>query len=75
MQLARVLRLLRLLRFLRLAPLVRILFSGEGIRYAALLTLLTALGGGAAFASVEKTSLGNGRYWSRDGEQRSPAGS
>jgi voltage-gated potassium channel len=59
----RVLRLVRLLRFLRLAPLVRVLFSAEGVRYAALLTLLTALTGGAAFASVENISVGNGIYW------------
>lgn len=59
----RVLRLLRLMRFLRLAPLVRALFSAAGLRYAALLTLLTALAGGAAFASEEGTSLGNGIYW------------
>jgi voltage-gated potassium channel len=62
-QSARVLRLLRLLRFLRLAPLVRVLFSAEGVRYAALLTFLTALTGGAAFASVEGVSIGNGIYW------------
>lgn len=62
-QSTRVLRLLRLLRFLRLAPLVRVLFSAEGLRYAALLTFLTALTGGAAFASVENTSAGNGIYW------------
>jgi voltage-gated potassium channel len=62
-QSARVLRLVRLLRFLRLSPLVRILFSGEGVRYAALLTLLTALTAGGAFASVENTSIGNGLYW------------
>jgi voltage-gated potassium channel len=59
----RVLRLLRLLRFLRLAPLVRALYSAEGLRYAALLTGLTALAGGAAFASVENTSMGDGLYW------------
>jgi voltage-gated potassium channel len=62
-QSARVLRLLRLLRFLRLAPLVRVLFSSEGVRYAALLTLLTAITGGVAFASVENISLGDGLYW------------
>ena len=62
-QSARVLRLLRLLRFLRLAPLVRVLFSAEGVRYAALLTLLKALTGGVAFASVENISAGNGIYW------------
>jgi voltage-gated potassium channel len=62
-QSVRVLRLLRLLRFLRLAPLVRLLFSAEGLRYAALLTGLTVLAGGAAFASLENTSVGNGLYW------------
>jgi voltage-gated potassium channel len=62
-QSARVLRLVRLLRFLRLAPLVRALFTAEGVRYAALLTVLTALTGGAAFASVEKISVGDGIYW------------
>jgi voltage-gated potassium channel len=62
-QSARVLRLVRLRRFLRLAPLVRVLFSAEGVRYAALLTLLTALTGGVAFASVENFSAGNGIYW------------
>ncbi len=62
-QSARVLRLLRLSRFLRLAPLVRILFSAEGVRYAALLTLLTAMTGGVAFASVENISAGDGIYW------------
>jgi voltage-gated potassium channel len=62
-QSTRALRLLRLLRFLRLAPLVRALFTLEGLRYAALLALLTALAGGAAFASLENISLGNGLYW------------
>lgn len=62
-QSARVLRLLRLFRLLRLAPLARALFSAEGLRYAALLTGLTALVGGAAFASVEKHSVGDGIYW------------
>lgn len=62
-QSVRVLRLLRLARLLRLGPLVRTLFSVEGLKYAALLALLTLLGGGAAFASVENVSLGNGLYW------------
>lgn len=62
-QSVRVLRLLRLARFLRLAPLVRLLFSAEGLRYAALLTGLSVLGGAAAFASLENVSLGNGIYW------------
>ena len=59
----RVLRLLRLARFLRLAPLIRALFSAGGLRYAAVFTGITALTAGAAFASVEKTSVGNGIYW------------
>jgi voltage-gated potassium channel len=48
---------------MRLAPLLRALFSAEGLRYAALLTLLTALAGGAAFASVENIPVGDGVYW------------
>ena len=62
-QSVRVLRLLRLVRLIRLAPLLRALFTAKGLRYAALLTLLTALAGGVAFASVENTSVGNGIYW------------
>ncbi len=60
----RALRVLRLLRLLRLAPLVRFLFTRQGIRYSALLVLLTAVSGGAAFAELEKgQSLGEGLYW------------
>lgn len=59
----RALRLLRVLRLLRLAPLVRLLFTAEGLRYAALLAGLTALAGGAAFASVENIKVGDGIYW------------
>ncbi len=59
----RILRLLRLARLLRLEPLLRTLFSVEGLKYAALLAVLTLLGGGAAFASLEHVSLGNGLYW------------
>jgi voltage-gated potassium channel len=33
------------------------------VRYAALLTVLTAVAGGAGFASVENYSVGNGIYW------------
>jgi voltage-gated potassium channel len=62
-QSVRLLRLLRLLRLMRLAPLIRALFSAEGLRYAALLTLLTALAGGVAFASVENIPVGDGVYW------------
>ncbi len=62
-QSVRMLRLLRLFRLLRLTPLARTLFSAEGLRNAALLTFLTAVAGGAAFASVEKYSVGDGIYW------------
>jgi voltage-gated potassium channel len=51
---ARAFRLLRLLRLVRAAVLARPLFSTEGVRDAAVLTLLTVLGGGAAFTAVEK---------------------
>lgn len=57
------LRLLRLLPLLRLGPIVRSLISAEGLRYAALLTLLTSVAGGIAFASIENLPIGNGFYW------------
>jgi voltage-gated potassium channel len=59
----RLLRLLRVMRLLRLAPLVRYAFSMEGVRFAAILALLTAVAGGAGFASVEKIPVGDGIYW------------
>jgi len=60
---ARLLRLLRLVRLLRLGPAGRRLFSAEGLRYTALLAALTALVGGAAFASLEGRATGDGIYW------------
>jgi voltage-gated potassium channel len=64
LQALRAFRLLRLARLFRLAPLARRLFSLEGLRYAALLALLTVLGGGAAYASVEKhSSTWDGVWW------------
>jgi voltage-gated potassium channel len=64
LQALRVFRLLRLARLFRLAPLARRLFSIEGLRYVALLALLTVLGGGAAFAAVEKdSSTWDGVWW------------
>jgi voltage-gated potassium channel len=65
LQAIRALRLLRVLRLLRLAQLGRQLFSPQGLRYVALLALLTALGGGAAFAAVEKQgySTWDGVWW------------
>ena len=64
LQALRALRLLRLLRLLRVALLARRVFSLEGVRYAAILAALTALGGGAAFAAVEddKTTW-DGVWW------------
>jgi voltage-gated potassium channel len=66
LQAARVFRLLRLLRLLRLAALTRRLLSTEGIRDAAVLALVTVLGGGAAYAAVEKgqhLSAWDGVWW------------
>ena len=48
LQSLRVLRLLRLVRLLRLAQLSREVFSLEGLRYAMLLSVLTAIGAFAA---------------------------
>jgi len=63
LQAARVLRLLRLVRLVLLFAILRKLFSLEGLRYAALVAVLTALGGGAAFAAVEGVSTWDGVYW------------
>lgn len=64
LQALRVFRLLRLIRLLRIAKLARRLFSLEGIRWAALLAALTALGGGAGYAYVEKeNSTWDGVWW------------
>lgn len=59
LQAFRALRLLRVLRLARLAPLVRRMFSPDGLRWAAILALLTVVVGGAAFTSVEKGSNQN----------------
>lgn len=63
MQGVRLLRLLRLFRLLRLEPLARRVFSLDGVRATASLALLTAVAGGAGFATVEGLSFGNGVYW------------
>jgi len=61
---ARLLRLLRLLRLVRLAGLLRRVLTTDGLRYAAALATLTAVGGGAAFASLEPgRSPSDGVYW------------
>jgi voltage-gated potassium channel len=64
LQALRVFRLLRVLRLLMLARLLRGLFSLQGLRYVALLALVTVLGGGAAFAAVEEhSSTWDGVWW------------
>jgi voltage-gated potassium channel len=59
----RALRLLRLVRLLRLPALARVAFSLEGLRYVALLAVVTAIGGGEAYAQSEGGSLKDGIYW------------
>ena len=63
----RVLRMLRLLRLLRLAQLSREVFSLQGLHYAALLSILTAIGGGALFVALERQNqhldTWEGIYW------------
>jgi voltage-gated potassium channel len=65
LQSIRALRLLRLLRLVRLAPLARRMFSLEGVSYAAVLALVTVLGGGAAFSAAEGRELSawDGVWW------------
>jgi voltage-gated potassium channel len=69
LHLIRALPLLRLLRVFRLGPAARRTFSIEGLRYAALMALITVLGGGAAFTAVEKghnpavTSIWDGAWF------------
>jgi voltage-gated potassium channel len=66
LQAARVFRLLRLLRLLKAGVLARRVFSTEGVRDAAVLTLIAVLGGGAAFAALEKDqdlSAWDGVWW------------
>jgi voltage-gated potassium channel len=63
----RVLRLLRLLRLLGLSGLSREIFTLRGLHYAALLALLTVVGGGALFDALESNqehlSTWDGIYW------------
>ena len=66
LQAARAFRLLRLLRLVRGAVIARRLLSTEGVRDAAILAVLTVLGGGAAFAAVESEqgmSAWDGVWW------------
>jgi voltage-gated potassium channel len=69
LQAARLFRLLRLLLpLIRGAQLGKRLFSLDGLRWAAVVALLAALGGGAAFAAIETTtrkplSTWDGVWW------------
>jgi voltage-gated potassium channel len=68
LQALRALRVLRLLRLLRLAQLARRTFSLDGLRYAAILATLTALGGGYAYSAAERgqdpaPSVWDGTWW------------
>jgi voltage-gated potassium channel len=64
LQAIRVLRLLRLVRLFVVVRAMRRLFTMEGLRYAAFITLLIAIGGGAAFSAVEKgRSTWDGVWW------------
>ena len=67
-QALRALRLLRLLRLLRVAKYARRVFSLEGVRYAAILAALTAVGGGYAYSAIEHAqdpppSVWDGTWW------------
>lgn len=67
-QALRALRLLRLLRLLRVARYARRVFSLDGVRYAAILAALTAVGGGYAYSAIEHgqdppPSVWDGTWW------------
>ena len=68
LQALRALRVLRLLRLLRLAQLARRTFSLDGLRYAAILAALAAVGGGYAYSAAESAqdpppSTWDGVWW------------
>jgi voltage-gated potassium channel len=65
LQAARLLRLLRLLRLVRVLHLGRRVFSLDGVRWAAVVVVVTVLGGGAAFSEVENRGLTmwDGAWW------------
>lgn len=66
LQAARAFRLLRLLRLLKAGILLRRLLTTEGVRDAGVLALFTILGGGAAFATIERDqhlSTWDGVWW------------
>jgi len=59
----RLVRIARLVRLARFATLARSVFSLAGVRYAAVLALLTTIVGAQAFATSENISTGRGLYW------------
>jgi voltage-gated potassium channel len=63
LQSLRVLRLLQLIRLARIGPVVRRMFTLDGIRYAAVLAGIVLVGGAEAYAAAENVSLGTGIYW------------
>jgi voltage-gated potassium channel len=63
LQSLRVLRLLRLLRLFRLAPLVRRIFTVEGVRDVGLLAVLFLVAGAEAYHHFEDGSFGEAIYW------------
>jgi voltage-gated potassium channel len=65
LQALRAFRLLRLLRVVVVVGYARRLFSLNGLQFGALIAVLTALGGGAAFAAAEgrQVSTWDGVWW------------
>jgi voltage-gated potassium channel len=65
LQALRVFRLLRVLRLIGAVRYARRLFTLDGLRYGALLALITVLGGGAAFAAAEGSDVStwDGVWW------------
>jgi voltage-gated potassium channel len=62
----RVLRLFRLLRLVELSDITKFIFTLRGVHYAAILALLTVVGGGALFNALENQehlSTWDGIYW------------
>ncbi|HEU4658666.1 MAG TPA: ion channel [Capillimicrobium sp.] len=63
---ARAIRLLNLLRLVKGVTIARHLLSTEGLRDAAILVVMTVIGGGAAFSAVEQDSgvtIWDGIWW------------
>ncbi len=63
LQALRVFRVFRLLRLIAIVRYGRKLFTLNGLRYGALIALVTVLAGGAAFAYAERVSTWDGVWW------------